>query len=145
MNAPVNWLSVRQSQGLLNTPDIATKKGLRDRAIVAVLLGCGLLRSEVASLSFKHTQQRDSRWCGVDLVGKHGRSVRLGKVTMLRGSILFRDFLMARPVRAPGSALAFRVASCLRTRIPRGTVDAPLVVNSRAAPFPASVISSTAT
>jgi len=68
-----NWLSVRQAQGLLNAPDIATKKGLRDRAIVGVLLGCGLRRSEVASLSFKHTQQRDSRWCIVDLVGKHGR------------------------------------------------------------------------
>jgi len=27
----------------------------------------------VASLSFKHVQQRDSRWCVVDLVGKHGR------------------------------------------------------------------------
>jgi len=25
---------------------------------------------EVASLSFKHIQQRDSRWCVVDLVGK---------------------------------------------------------------------------
>ena len=68
-----NWLSVRQAQGLLNAPDIATKKGLRDRAIVGVLLGCGLRRSEVASLSFKHIQQRDSRWCVVDLVGKHGR------------------------------------------------------------------------
>src|SRR6185436_3887333 len=32
-----NWLSVRQAQGLLNAPDITTKKGLRDRAIVGVL------------------------------------------------------------------------------------------------------------
>src|SRR5712672_1987367 len=28
-----NWLSVKQSQALLNTPDAAMKKGLRDRAI----------------------------------------------------------------------------------------------------------------
>jgi len=62
-----------QAQTLLNAPDVTTKKGLRDRAIVAVLLGCGLRRSEVASLSFKHIQQRDSRLCVVDLVGKHGR------------------------------------------------------------------------
>src|SRR5579862_7705844 len=48
-------------------------KGLRDRAILAVLLGCGLRRSEVAALTFSHVQQRDGRWCIVDLVGKHGR------------------------------------------------------------------------
>jgi site-specific recombinase XerD len=68
-----NWLSIRQAQTLLNTPDVATKKGLRDRAMLAVLLGCGLRRSEVAALTLKHIQQRDGRWCIVDLVGKHGR------------------------------------------------------------------------
>src|SRR5216684_3339396 len=64
-----NWLSIRQAQTLLNTPDVSTKKGLRDRAMLAVLLR----RSEVAALTLKHIQQRDSRWCIVDLVGKHGR------------------------------------------------------------------------
>src|SRR5580704_13514203 len=68
-----NWLSLKQAQALLNAPDIATTKGLRDRAIIAVLLGCGLRRSEVAALTLKHIQQRDGRWCIVDLVGKHGR------------------------------------------------------------------------
>src|SRR6478735_5053474 len=68
-----NWLSVRQAQDLLSAPDIATTKGLRDRAILAVLIGCGLRRSEVAALTFQHIQQRDGRWCIVDLVGKHGR------------------------------------------------------------------------
>src|SRR5580692_4970952 len=68
-----NWLSLKQAQALLNAPDITTTKGLRDRAIIAVLLGCGLRRSEVSALTFKHVQQRDGRWCIVDLVGKHGR------------------------------------------------------------------------
>jgi site-specific recombinase XerD len=68
-----NWLSLRQAQALLSTPDITTIRGLRDRAILAVLLGCGLRRSEVAALTFTHLQQRDGRWCIVDLVGKHGR------------------------------------------------------------------------
>src|SRR6202166_3345105 len=68
-----NWLSQRQAQALLSAPDITTLRGLRDRAILAVLLGCGLRRSEVAALTFAHVQQRDGRWCIVDLVGKHGR------------------------------------------------------------------------
>ena len=68
-----NWLSLRQAQALLSAPDIATVKGLRDRAILAVLLGCGLRRSEVAALTVGHIQQRDGRWCIVDLVGKHSR------------------------------------------------------------------------
>jgi site-specific recombinase XerD len=68
-----NWLSLRQAQALLSVPDPRTLKGLRDRAILAILLGCGLRRSEVASLTFRHVQQRDGRWCIVDLKGKHGR------------------------------------------------------------------------
>src|SRR5215472_943482 len=68
-----NWLSVQQAQKLLNAPDATTAKGLRDRAILAVLLGCGLRRPEVAALTTSHIQQRDGRWFIVDLVGKHGR------------------------------------------------------------------------
>src|SRR5712692_8755989 len=37
-----NWLSLKQAQALLSAPDVATVRGLRDRAILAVLLGCGL-------------------------------------------------------------------------------------------------------
>jgi site-specific recombinase XerD len=68
-----NWLSAKQAQTLLNVPNATTPKRLRDRAVLAVLLGCGLRRSEVAALTMVHVQQRDGRWCIVDLVGKHGR------------------------------------------------------------------------
>ena len=69
-----NWLTKEQAQRLLNTPDVATVKGLRDRAVLAVLIGCGLRRSEAAALTCAHLQQREGRWCIVDLVGKGNRT-----------------------------------------------------------------------
>jgi integrase len=68
-----NWLTKRQAEALLAAPDPATNQGKRDRAILAVLVGCGLRRDEAARLTFEHIQQRDGRWCVVDLVGKKGR------------------------------------------------------------------------
>src|SRR5262249_28222440 len=41
--------------------------------ILAVLLGCGLRRSEVCNLRFDHIQQRDGRWVLVDLRGKRNK------------------------------------------------------------------------
>lgn len=69
-----NWLTLAQAQQLLNMPDRQTLKGLRDRAILAVLLGCGLRRAEAASLTFEHVQQREGRWALVDLVGKRNKT-----------------------------------------------------------------------
>jgi integrase len=68
-----NWLTVDQAERLINTPNLATLKGKRDRALLATLIGCGLRRSEVSDLTFAHIQQRDGRWAIVDLHGKGNR------------------------------------------------------------------------
>jgi site-specific recombinase XerD len=68
-----NWLTKRQAEALINRPDTTTLKGRRDRAILAVMVGCGLRREEMAQLEFTHVAQRDGRWCIVDIRGKHGR------------------------------------------------------------------------
>jgi site-specific recombinase XerD len=68
-----NWLDVRQAEKLLACPGAGTLKGKRDRALLALLIGCGLRRSEVVGLTVKHIQQREGRWAVVDLIGKHGR------------------------------------------------------------------------
>src|SRR5262249_53258317 len=72
-----NWLTAEQSQTLLRAPDAESLKGRRDRAILAVMLACGLRRSEVADLTMQHLQQREDHWVIADLIGKaaHIRTV----------------------------------------------------------------------
>lgn len=67
-----HWLTAEQAQALVRLPDVATLRGLRDRAVLAVLIGTGLRRAELAGLTFAHIQQRQGRWVIVDLVGKRG-------------------------------------------------------------------------
>lgn len=68
-----NWLTLEQVQQLISTPDTTTLKGLRDRAILVLMVGSGLRRSEVAALTFEHIQQRDGRWVICDMLGKGNR------------------------------------------------------------------------
>lgn len=68
-----NWLTLQQAEKLLAFPDATTLRGKRDRALLSVLIGCGLRREEVANLKLEHIQLRDARWVIVDLVGKGNR------------------------------------------------------------------------
>ena len=67
-----NWLTAEQSQALWQAPDPERLKGKRDRALLSVLLACGLRRHEVVELTFDHLQQREEHWAIVDLIGKSG-------------------------------------------------------------------------
>lgn len=53
-----NWLTAEQGRRVLGVFDRNTLRGGRDYAIVAVLLGCGLRRAEVAALGVLDLQQR---------------------------------------------------------------------------------------
>ena len=53
----------------------------------AILLGCGLRRSEVAALTLAHIQLRDNRRCIVDLVGKHSRVRTIPMPTWTKGAV----------------------------------------------------------
>ena len=70
-----NWLTGPQAARLIQTPPAATLRGRRDRALLATLVGCGLRRQELAVLLDQDVQQREGRWCIVDLAGK-GRKIR---------------------------------------------------------------------
>jgi site-specific recombinase XerD len=68
-----NWLTREQAQRLIDAAEVTMLKGLRDRAILAVMIGGGLRRAEVARLVWGDIQMREARWVIVDLVGKGNR------------------------------------------------------------------------
>jgi integrase len=67
-----NWLTPEQGHALWQAPDCQRLKGKRDRALLALLLACGLRRHEAVALRLDHLQQREEHWAIVDLVGKGG-------------------------------------------------------------------------
>ena len=67
-----NWLTAEQGKRLLSVFDQASLRGKRDYALVAVLLGCGLRRAEVAELAVEAIQQREEHWVIADMIGKGG-------------------------------------------------------------------------
>jgi integrase len=65
-----NWLLANEARALWELPDAKTLKGKRDRAILSLLLACGLRRGEVAALELDDIQRREDHWAIVDLTGK---------------------------------------------------------------------------
>jgi site-specific recombinase XerD len=67
-----SWLTAEQSQRLWQAPNGERMKEKRDRALLAILLACGVRRHEAVNLNFGHIQQREEHWAIVDLKGKAG-------------------------------------------------------------------------
>jgi site-specific recombinase XerD len=70
-----NWLTVDQSRTLLQALSFDTARGKRDRAILALLIGCGLRRAELVGLKSDDLQIREEHWVIADLIGK-GKHIR---------------------------------------------------------------------
>lgn len=68
-----NWLDGATAERLIRLPDTQTLAGKRDRALLALMLGSGLRRAEVAILTVDHVQMREARWLLLDVKGKGGR------------------------------------------------------------------------
>jgi site-specific recombinase XerC len=69
-----NWLTVDQSRVVLGKRS-ENLRGKRDRAILALLIGCGLRRAELVGLRTEDFQVRENHWVIADLIGK-GKHIR---------------------------------------------------------------------
>jgi integrase len=67
-----NWLTLEQGSDVLSHADGDTLRAKRDHAMLAMLLGCGLRRSELTGLEMDEIQTRQGHWAIVDLIGKGG-------------------------------------------------------------------------
>src|SRR5438477_4897976 len=67
-----NWLTPEQGRRLLEATTPASPREVRDQAMVAMLIGCGLRRGELLALQLESIQQREEHWVIADLVGKAG-------------------------------------------------------------------------
>ena len=67
-----NWLSLEQSSDVLRHARGDGMRQKRDYAMLALLFGCGLRRSELVGLEVRDLQKRQEHWAIVDLIGKGG-------------------------------------------------------------------------
>ena len=65
-----NWLSLDQSSEVLKHACGNSLRAKRDYAMLAMLLGGGLRRSELVGLEIDEVQTRQDHWAIVDLVGR---------------------------------------------------------------------------
>jgi integrase len=67
-----NWLTAEQGKRLLAAAASDSLRGKRNRAILAMLIGCGLRRGELLALRVDAIQLREEHWVIADLLGKAG-------------------------------------------------------------------------
>jgi site-specific recombinase XerD len=67
-----NWLSAEQCSDVLQRARGENVRAKRDYAMLAILFGCGLRRSELVGLKVDEIQKRQDHWAVVDLIGKGG-------------------------------------------------------------------------
>ena len=68
-----NWLTLDQAERLISAPDQSKIRGRRDRAVLAVMVNCGLRRREVSELEIEEIQQCGEHWAIIDMKSKRKR------------------------------------------------------------------------
>jgi integrase len=97
-------LTIPQRQALIDAPGVVTCKGRRDTAILALMAVCGLRRSEIAALDWRHIDELDGHKVIRNLSGKHGR-VRTVKLPVSLWRLITSWADACQLDRAPDSAV----------------------------------------
>ena len=70
-----NWLSAEQGKKLIASPSGPELRAVRNRAVLAMLIGCGLRRAEVVTVAVEDFELREDHWvladCGFGTVAPH--------------------------------------------------------------------------
>jgi site-specific recombinase XerD len=82
-----HWLTADQGRRLLTRRTPTTPRELRDHAMLAVLIGCGLRRGELLALKLTSIQQREEHWVIADLVGKGGHVRTVPMPTWVKAAV----------------------------------------------------------
>jgi site-specific recombinase XerD len=116
-------LSLEQAQALLEAPDAHTLKGLRDRAILAVMLLGGLRRAEVVALRVRDFDVQRAGVPHLRVMGKGGKTRFIAVAPLLRQRVL--DYLAMRGVSPQSEARLF-----VRMQAVKGKCGAPPEIDS---------------
>ncbi len=68
------WLAWEEARTLLQAPNPHSIRGMRDRALLAVLVTCALRRGELSRMNCEHLAMRDGRWVFLDFLGKGNKT-----------------------------------------------------------------------
>ena len=68
------WLAWEEARTLLQAPNPHSIRGMRDRALLAVLVTCALRRGELSRMNCEHLAMRDGRWVFLDFMGKGNKT-----------------------------------------------------------------------
>ena len=67
-----DWLTAEEGKKFLGAETAYTLRSRRNRALLSLLIGCGLRRAEVTALRLEDLQLREGHWVIADLRGKGG-------------------------------------------------------------------------
>jgi integrase len=68
------WLAWEEARTLVQAPDPHSIRGMRDRALLAVLVTCALRRGELSRMNCEHLVMRDGRCVFLDFKGKGNKT-----------------------------------------------------------------------